>query len=228
MQYFQSLYGLTKTYELKGIKIVNNVIPVGNKQKADINNTPELQKCVKISFAICLYSLCYSIHFTLQLLDRKSNVLHAIVHSASQFRFTSNLPESVEICGSSIKVQCNKQSKEVFNNSIESKEIIKTLISNNHMQNSGFLMSALTSCIVCINQVHLKQKHLFSLLSCSNSDSSAIKHTKNINGINTLVETISNIFIQNTQAETIEYHIQFIKCSSTIIENERKKYNEKT
>ena len=69
--------------------------------------------------------------------------MEAIENSASQFKLTANdnIPESVDICGINIKIQCNNQSKHILQISIDSEEMSKALISCNHVQNTGFLMS---------------------------------------------------------------------------------------
>ena len=98
-------------------------------------------------------------------------------------------------------IYSNKQIKERCNSVFEIKKTLETMILNDHMQNTGFLMWT-ACCIACINQKHSRLKHLFFLIvSYPNSDSSAIKQTKHINGTKTLVETISNVF--NIQSKAI-------------------------
>jgi hypothetical protein len=143
VMYFQSLYGLTATYELKGIKIIQSAIPIENNQRA-AKNTAALTNTIQSYFAISLYSICYSIISPCNYWN--SNTLHTIVNNASLFNFTAHaIPESIDICESAnIKIQCNKQSKGLLQNSCESKKLLETLISNNHMHNTGFVMSTLT------------------------------------------------------------------------------------
>ena len=75
VQYFQSLYGLMDTYELKGIKITQ-ISAMSNTQNPNTSNALDLQ-CT-VNFATCLYSICYSIISPWNL-----NTINAIEHNAS-------------------------------------------------------------------------------------------------------------------------------------------------
>ena len=55
------------------------------------------------------------------------------------------------------------------------------------------------------------------------SSDSFVKHTKHINGLDALVDVVTNLLNINIQlTETAEFIIQFIKCSSKLTKDERK------
>jgi len=54
------------------------------------------------------------------------------------------------------------------------------------------------------------------------SGDSFVKHTKHINGLDALVDMVTNLLNIDIQLIETEFKSQFIKCSSKLTENERK------
>ena len=106
-------------------------------------------------------------------------------------------------------------------NSAKIKQTLEIAISNSFKQNTGFLVWTDSCCFASINQESSKDKDLFSVVSFSSD--SFVKHTKHINGLDALVDMITNSLNINIQLiETLKFNIQFIKCSSKLTESERK------
>ena len=78
--YFQSLYGATDLYELKGLQITKYAMAISNNVREVLKRSSGQHKCYKDHcFAVVLYSLCYLI-----ILPRSywnSNTLDAIIEN---------------------------------------------------------------------------------------------------------------------------------------------------
>ena len=122
VQCFQSLYGVTDVYELKGLHITKYDMAASNSVK-DVLNTPSDQhNCLKNHhcFAIALYSsICF--------------------------------PNSVTIFGIKINVDVDKLSHGKLAKLSESRISLKTLILRNNGK-TGFLMWISSYCAACIYQ----------------------------------------------------------------------------
>ena len=70
-------------------------------------------------------------------------------------------------------------------------------------------------CIACTYQQNKKVKQLFSLVTCEESESPAMKHAKHIHGVNNLVQ-INNIVQHRQECQTMECDVQFTCCSCKI------------
>ena len=138
VQYFQGLYGTTDLYELKGLNITKYDIATSNSVR-DIISTTDQHKCFKKqSFAIGLYSICYSIILPCSYWN--SNTLDAIIKKGSQLYDTIDNEnhstavelESVNIFGTNINVNINAMSRRELHSSTESRISLETLILRNH------------------------------------------------------------------------------------------------
>ena len=86
----------------------------------------------------------------------------------------------------------------------------------NHTGKTGSLMWISSYCIACTYQQNKKVKQLFSLVTCEESESPAMKHAKHIHGVNNLVQEINNIVQHRQECQTMECDVQFTCCSCKI------------
>ena len=231
VQYFQSLYGGTDVYELKGLKIrIYQYDMAIDTNVKDALNTSDQHICFKKHcFAIALYSICYSIISPCSYWN--SNTLGAIIQNGSQLNKTMGsehhltslkIPETVTIFGTNINVTLKEVYQGQLSDLTESRISLETLILRNQSGKTGFLMWISSHCIACIYQQNTKVKQLFSLVTYEDRDAPVMKHIKHISGVNKLVEAIKNSIQNEQQQESIYYDIQFICCFCDITENERK------
>ena len=151
VQYFQSLYGVTDVYELKGVHIgkFEMYLQTSNNDKESNTTNMNQYKCLgKQCCVIALYSICYSIispcHY------RNSSILDAIVENGNHLYnkmginrhlTPADIPNSVAICGAEINVVIHSLSQGKLScNSTDSKPSFEKLILNNHHGRTGFLL----------------------------------------------------------------------------------------
>ena len=80
VHYFQSLYGATDLYELKGLQITKYDMAISNNVREVLKRSSGQHKCYKDHcFAVVLYSLCYLIILPCSYWN--SNTLDAIIEN---------------------------------------------------------------------------------------------------------------------------------------------------
>lgn len=136
VHYFQSLYGASDLFELKGLQMTKYDMAISNNVREILNRSSGQDKCYKDHcFAIVLYSICYSIISPCSYWN--SNTLHAIIENGSQLNNTIHgehcvtsvtLPDSVTIFGSRINVHVNEVCHGELSNLTESRIFLETLI----------------------------------------------------------------------------------------------------
>lgn len=149
VHYFQSLYGATDLYELKGLQITKYDMAMSNnvREVQVLKRSSGQHKCFKDHcFAVVLYSICYSIISPCSYWN--SNTLDAIIENGSQLNNTMHnehslvasfaMPDSVKIFGTKINVHINEVSQGELNNLTKSRISLETLILRNHTGKTGF------------------------------------------------------------------------------------------
>jgi len=148
VHYFQSLYGATDLYELKGLQITKYDMAMSNNvREVQVLKGSGQHKCFKDHcFAVVLYSICYSIISPCSYWN--SNTLDAIIENGSQLNNTMHnehslvasfaMPDSVKIFDTKINVHINEVSQGELNNLTKSRISLETLILRNHIGKTGF------------------------------------------------------------------------------------------
>lgn len=95
----------------------------------------------------------------------------------------------------------------------ESRITLETMILTKNNGKTAFLMWISSYCLACFYQNSTKAQQMFSLFTYhEEGNSPAIKHTKNISGVNKLVEAIINVIQNQQHCESIEYDILYMSC----------------
>ena len=218
--YFQSLHN-NDMFEVKGVHvnaIQNSIVLPQDCAHETVN--------FNLSCVVAIYSQCYSIMKSCSYWNL--NTLATIADNSKRVCdnlclngciSASNLPKTVDVCGTEVSFNVLSDS-----DSVQSKSILEDAIINNN-ECTGFLMWLPCYCISCIYKPTKKSKYTYALLVYNENHIQTIQYTKNINGTASLVEAVSTI--QKEYKSTGHYKIQFVSCSCANVDRSERKKNMK-
>ena len=242
VEYFKNLHKPNVLFELKGIKItvaqftqVSNMDTCNNtsqsshySSRTDNENFNSGQCC-----AICNYCICFSTVTACNYwndLTLTAIAEHAMLHYQEALEdgkeFTCDyLPQIVDICGAAVDVVFGRRYQNTLSfTSVSSKHFLKSLISENTSENTGFLLQLSNYWFSGIFQHsnNTRQKTKYVLMACDEL-SQTIKFCEKFTDLDSVINKIYNIVTQKLRYDKIEYDVQFFSCSCQLSKSEKQK-----
>ena len=137
--------------------------------------------------------------------------------------YTSQLPNKVQIGTGYVDVLSGARSEGILSgNSLISKQNLKTFIEHSRQSNhSGFLLWMSGYCISCIFQRQAKGKCNYNVLAYDADDKSETDLHTFVDG-DSLIDMFCTTIQRKFNCSESVYQIQFLSCSCTLSEKERK------
>ena len=255
IEYFKLLYGPDVIYEIKGVKI--NYVCSDLLQNADTNiichgstNSDRSSHCSTATVAqetandnsifntqryyIFIYSICFSVikrcnYWNYQ--TENAIVEHAIElfnKTLNESQLSTDLPESIRICGSILEVSYTSRHEGTLCLSSEvSKTAFAELIFANTVHNTGFLIQLGNFALACIIEINMsvkKERQMTKYFIVSPDETRELNLFKQLPDSHSVVSRLRDILnLNEPDLDRVEYILQFLSIPSVLSKLERQR-----